>query len=96
MPKCVLLDANIIIEAYKMGVWEKLIEKVEIIVSSIVAHDEALFYSKKEGGVPEPINLKNLIEEGKIKEISASQEVIAEFLNKFDRVFVEGLHLGES
>jgi hypothetical protein len=61
MPKCVLLDANIIIEAYKMGVWEKLIEKVEIIVSSIVAHDEALFYSKKEGGVPEPINLKNVI-----------------------------------
>lgn len=96
MLKCVLLDANIIIEAYKMGVWEKLIEKVEIIVSSIVAHEEALFYSKKEGGVPEPINLKNLIEEGKIKEISASQEEIAEFLNKFDRVFVEGLHIGES
>jgi len=96
MLKCVLLDANIIIEAYKMGVWEKLIEKVEIIVSSIVAHDEALFYSKKEGGVPEPIKIKNLIEEGKIKEFSASQEEIAEFLNKFDRLFVEGLHIGES
>ncbi len=45
MLKCVLLDASIVIEAHKIGVWENLIERVEIIVSSIVAHQEALFYS---------------------------------------------------
>jgi hypothetical protein len=44
MLKCVLFDANIIIEAYQLGVWEKLIDRMEIIVSSIVAHSEALFY----------------------------------------------------
>lgn len=27
MLKCVLLDANIIIEAYRLGIWDKLIEK---------------------------------------------------------------------
>ena len=37
----------------------KLIERVDISVSSIVAHSEALFYSKKEKRVPEPIDLKH-------------------------------------
>ena len=58
MLKCVLLDANIIIESHKVGVWEKLIDRVEIVVSSIVAYKESHFYSKEEGGIPEPINLQ--------------------------------------
>jgi len=29
MLKCVLLDANIIIESHKVGVWEKLIDRIE-------------------------------------------------------------------
>ena len=61
-----------------------------------MAHDEALFYSSKDKRIPEPINLKRLIEKGKIKEFSASRKEIASFLNTFDRVFVEGLHDGEA
>lgn len=95
MLKCVLLDANIIIESHKVGVWEKLIEKVEIVVSSIVAHKEALFFSEVEGKIPEPINVNRLIQDGKIKEISSSPEEMADFLNYFDRVFVFGLDDGE-
>jgi len=91
----VLLDANVIIEAHKIGVWEKLVERVEIVVSSIVAHKESLFYSELEGGIPEPINLKRLIQDGKIKEISASSEEMADFSNYFDRVFLFGLDDGE-
>ncbi len=87
MLKCVLLDANVIIEAHEVGIWKKLIDKVEIVVSSIVAHKESLFYSELEGGIPEPINLKRLIQDGKIKEISARPEEMADFLNYFDRVF---------
>lgn len=44
MLKCVLLDANIVIESHKVGVWEKLVDKVEIVVSSIVAHKESMNY----------------------------------------------------
>ena len=95
MLKCVLLDANIIIESHKVGVWEKLVERVEIVVSSIVAHKESHFYSEEDGGIPEPINLKRLIQDGKMKEISASPEEMAGFLNYFDRVFVFGLDEGE-
>jgi hypothetical protein len=96
MLKCVLLDANIIIEAYRLGIWEKLIKNCEISVSSIVARDEALFWSKKVGGIPEPINLGKLISEGKIKEFTASADEVAAFLNKFDSVYVQGLHDGEN
>jgi len=39
----VLLDASIVIEAYKLGVWEKFLDRIEAIVPSTVAHDEALF-----------------------------------------------------
>ncbi len=95
MLKCVLLDANIIIESHKVGVWEKLVERVEIVVSSIVAYKESHFYSEEEGGIPGPINLKRLIKDGKIKEIFASPEEMADFLNYFDRVFVFGLDDGE-
>lgn len=96
MLKCVLLDANIIIEAYSLGIWEKLIEQVEISVSSIVARDEALFWSSKDNGVPEPINLQNLIADGKIKEFEANASEVSRFLDVFDSVFVTGLHDGEN
>ncbi|MBU1398630.1 MAG: hypothetical protein ABIJ52_16755 [Pseudomonadota bacterium] len=96
MLKCVLLDANIIIEAYHLGIWDKLIEKVEISVSSIVAHTEALFYDHKGKRVPESINLNNLIAAGKIKEHTASYEDLAELYSLFDRVFIEGIHEGEA
>lgn len=93
--KCVLLDANIIIEAYKLGIWEELIERVEFTVSSIVANDEVLFFSKQENKIPTPINLRSLIEEGKINELSATQEEMTSFMEIFDSVFSQGLDPGE-
>jgi len=96
MLKCVLLDSNIVIEAYSLGIWEKLINRVEISVSSIVAHTESLFYVRKEGRIPDAINLKNLIAEGKIKEFTASSKDLSELYNRFDRVFIEGIHDGEA
>ena len=93
--KCVLLDANIIIEAYKLGIWEELIERVEFTVSSIVANDEVLFFSKQENKIPTPINLRSLIEEGKINELSATQEEMTSFMEIFDSVFSQRLDPGE-
>lgn len=96
MLKCVLLDANIIIEAYRLGIWENLMERAEISVSSIIAHTEALFYVGKEKGIPEAINLTALISKGKIKEYCASTEDLAALYSRFDRVFIEGIHDGEA
>jgi hypothetical protein len=94
-PKLVLLDADIVIKAYEIGVWSELIDRVQIVVTSIVARDEALFYSKELGKIPEEINLLELIKEGKISELTASNTEISILLDNFDRVFIEGLHKGE-
>lgn len=91
--KCVLLDACIIIEAFNLGVWESLIERAEVLVSSIVAHEETLFHVK--GRLPEPINMKRLIAEGKVQEFAATASQMAGLRLCFDRRFVEGLHEGE-
>jgi hypothetical protein len=95
-PKCLLLDANVIIKAYELGVWLSLIERVDVIVPSIVVVDEALFYTRKISGVPEEINLRILIDEGKITEMAATAEELSDLYRIFDRVFIEGLHPGES
>lgn len=96
MAKYILFDANIIIELYKLGVWDSLISKVEIIVPSTVVRDEALFYSADEGGIPRPINLPALIKSGKIKEAIATAAEMAALENVFDRVFIMGLDPGEA
>ena len=94
--KCVILDAMIIITAHELGVWAHMIERLDIVVPSIIVRDEALFYTRKECGIPEDINLRKLITQGKIREIAASVEEIADLQNIFDSIFLSGLHEGES
>lgn len=94
-PKCLLLDANIVIEAYKLGIWDQLIERFSIAVPSIVVKNEALFYSKKDRGIPEPINLPDLIIQGKIVEIGADSNDLLTLDQNFDLAFKEGLDPGE-
>lgn len=91
----VLLDANIIIEAYVLGIWAKLLNRTKIIVPSIVALDEALFYSREKGGIPKPIDLPRLVDRGKIEQVTAAQSEMMAIHTHFDRVFIEGLHEGE-
>jgi hypothetical protein len=94
-PKCVLLDANVIIEAYKLGVWNNLLQCTEIIVPSIVARQEALFFKKNEGRVPKPIQLKRLIRKGLISEMVATSAEMVSLQEVFDSVFIHTLHDGE-
>ena len=49
-PKCLLLDANIIMRAYGLEVWLPLIEQVDVVISSSAVADEALFIRGKPAG----------------------------------------------
>jgi len=93
MPGSVLLDANVIIEAYELGVWDKLQQRTEIFVPTIVVQEEALFFL--EGEIPQPIQLKRLIAEGRVKEIAATSDEMGAVQAIFDTVFIQGLHDGE-
>lgn len=76
-----------------LGVWESLVDKVEILVSSIVAQDEALFYIK--GELPAALDLRTLITSGKLQEIEATAKEMASLIDAFDKSFTDALHDGE-
>lgn len=94
--KCVLLDANVVIEAHSIGVWQKLLDRCQIMIPSIVVRDEALFYSRETNGIHEDIYLPKLVQDGKIIELTATAEDLHSLYGTFDRVFVEGIDPGEA
>lgn len=94
-PRCVLLDADVVIEAHELGIWQTLIERSKVLLPSIVVHDEALFFRRDIGGIPEGINLPILVQAGKVIEVAATIEEIVALRALFDRVFIETLHDGE-
>ena len=95
-PKCVLVDANIVIKTYELGIWLEIISCCEIIVPSIVVHREALFYSEKKQSIPKDIDLMKLVEKGSIKEVTATKDELEDLYRMFDRVFVEQIDDGEA
>lgn len=82
--KCILLDAMIIITAHKQGIWLPLVDAFKIMVPSIIARDEALFYSEKEGGIPKEINLSDLITKEKITELTATVDELKNLSDLFE------------
>lgn len=94
--KCVILDAMIVIAAHEQGIWLSMVECLDIILPSTIVKDEALFFSKKDGRIPQDINLTQLIQKSRITEISATIEDIADLHAVFDSVFLHGLHEGEA
>ena len=94
-PRLVLLDANIIIEAHALGIWQGLIKKVDISVPSTIARKEAkFFFSKKENRIV--IDLSSDVKQGLITELSASAEEIKRMLSKFTQDFVDSIDAGEA
>jgi len=93
--KQVLLDASVIITAHEIDVWNALLREVDVAVTSIIAHDESLFFSKEAGLVPAPINITVLIQQGAIPELSASVSDIERVRAVFDEELNMALHDGE-
>jgi hypothetical protein len=81
--RCVLLDADIIIKAHELDVWQQLLNSFEICVPSIVIHREAKYYNSKSGH-SFPIKLQELVDSGEITEISASVQEMADFRSEFN------------
>lgn len=90
-----LLDADVVIEVHALGIWQTLIEHSKVLLPSIVVHDEALFFRRDIGSIPEGINLPILVQAGKVIEVAATIEEIVALRALFDRVFIETLHDGE-
>ena len=88
-----MLDANVIFEAYRQGIWQTLIQKVRIAVPSIIARGEVL--SVEIGGMTAPPSLRDDISSGKIEEWAADAAAMEAVYRLFDEAFITGLHEGE-
>jgi hypothetical protein len=95
-PKSLLPDANVIIEAYELNVWHTLLERVSILVPSIIATDETLFFYPEHQKIPDAINLRSLAETKKIEIVEATTQEMETIYSFFDQSFIGQIHEGEA
>lgn len=92
--RIVLLDADVIIDLHRYGIWEHIISKNKILVPSIVLRREVYYY-EDEFGLKQSVDLLDQI--GKtITEVSTTADELHEFKRNFDRFIQEELDAGET
>jgi hypothetical protein len=93
-PRCVLLDANIVIEAHNLGVWSNLKSHYQLILPATVCKREALFYLVS--GQRVVIKLEDEIRSGEVLELEATAAELQELSRVFESWFLDTLDPGES
>ncbi|MEA2006448.1 MAG: hypothetical protein U9O50_09370 [Acidobacteriota bacterium] len=89
----ILLDSDVIIDLHRLNVWNNVVAKNKIYISSIILRQEVHFF-KDCNGIRHYIDL--LKNAGSLfQETSISAEDLKIFSQQFDRVFEGELHSGE-
>jgi|ERR1700675_48728 len=92
-PRSVLLDANVIIESYAIGVWNSLMLSLDIAVPSIITRQEAKYFIV--AGKYNPIQLAPLIANNQLRELAADTRELSELINNFGFLFSQSIDAGE-
>jgi hypothetical protein len=91
-PKLLLLDADVVIEAHKLGAWDALRNAFSIAVPATIVR-EARYFTSSEGR--QGINLQREIDAGEITCIDATGDEIQATFENFAPVFMQGIDDGE-
>jgi hypothetical protein len=91
-PTLLLLDADVVIEAHKLGVWEALKKAFGIAVPATIVREARYFKSSKGR---QGINLQKDIDAGEITCIDATASEILSTFENFDPLFMQGIDDGE-
>ncbi len=92
--KCLLLDANVVIKLFELGLWDALVSQSEVHLSGIVA-GEADYYEDSQG-TRHDINLAPYLSSGRVQLFSHSATDLKKFRESFDPIYVEKLDAGET
>lgn len=92
-PKLLLLDANVVLVSYRLGIWEQLKAKYEIYTSSIVAAEEVKYVKTPTGSYG--VDLVDQAAKGEIHIVEASATEMAVVVDNFVDAFRQGLDSGE-
>ena len=92
--RLLLLDANIIIELFRLGIWEKVIEKCTVSLARSVTNEAHFFEDEEEQR--HDFDLREYEESERIQVFSMTLSDIGAFSAQFDPVYFEKLDLGET
>ena len=92
-PLLVLLDANVIIELHKLGIWSQILVQCQVFTTTFIVNDESKFYSAGSNRIS--IDLQGCVDNGSLTIIDASLEDLEMFKEIFSDDFFDSMHDGE-
>jgi len=93
-PLLVLVDANIIIELHRLGIWAHILERCQVYTTSSIAGNEAKYFKRRRSERIE-ISLQANIAGGSLSILEASLEDLVKLEDIFEAGFLQTLHDGE-
>ncbi|MFO8012169.1 MAG: hypothetical protein R6X20_02575 [Phycisphaerae bacterium] len=90
-----LLDANIVIELFRQGIWDRVVEVCDVHLSRTVAENEAHFY-EDDTGERQDFDLAPDAKAGRITVFDVRLSELAAFRSRFDPSYFERLDAGEA
>jgi hypothetical protein len=92
--RLLLLDANIIIKLFHLGIWDQVVDQCDVQLARTVV-EEAHFF-KDEYGDRQDFDLKPYDKDGKITVFDITPPELTDFRSNFDSTYLEKLDLGEA
>jgi len=89
--RLLLLDAGVVIELFRLGLWDKVIELCDVHLSRVVAEKEVRYY--RGHAADKQIDLSAYT--NKISVVDVDSAACGSFLAKFDPTYLERLDPGE-
>lgn len=93
--RLLLLDANVVIELFRLGIWDHVVERCDIHLARTVAEDEAHFYTTDDGQRCD-FDLQPYVESGTVTVFDVPLGEVEKFCGQFDPVYFDKLDPGET
>jgi hypothetical protein len=94
--KLLILDAGVVIKLHEWNLWEQVIAKCDVYLSSIVAGCESKYHQVDGDDWGKDIDLSQSIKDGKITIFEMPPSDILAFKNRFDASYFCDLDNGEA
>ncbi len=89
-----LLDANIIIKLYELGIWGQVLDRCEVIVAQTVVEHEVKYF--REETTDSPIDLTSDVAAKRMAVVGVDAANVKAFLDRFDPVYFGEMDPGET
>lgn len=93
-PKFFLLDAGPIIELHRLGRWDLVLDRAEVVVPRVIAEREAEYWVREDNS-RQPINTLSDAEAGRLTVLDCKEVELRCTLDLFDRVTQQSIDAGE-